>query len=571
MTTTRSGLKIQGKKGMKYTVATLFFLVSVAAVGQSTNATLNEDYYHWIDRYEIKSGKIVPEIFTTIKPYKRDAIIRFLDTLNTQEGIFDSKSDQFNLEYLRNDSWEWSRAETSDSKKPFLKALYKKKSDLVYVDKPEFDLHVNPVLYLSVGNDTRRDALITNNTRGIEIRGMIDRKVGFYTFVGENQSVLPMYVQEDVDNNKVVPHEGFWKTFKENGVDYFQARAYIDFNISKHIYMQFGNDRTFTGNGYRSFILSDYAPPNFYLRANVKVWKLNYRYQLNRMAADARTSGNQRYPEKFMVHHHASFNIGKKLNIGIFESVVFSPKDSINNNTFDLSYLNPVIFYRAIEQQFGSSDNALLGLDIKWNAFRGVSFYGQLVLDEFLLDEIKAGDGWWANKYAIQTGVKYIDAFTVSNLDVQAEFNVVRPYTFSHYSQYGSYSNYRQPIGHPLGANFSEWVGIVRYQPIARLNLIAKVFYADIGRDDVGQNWGSDILKNSNTREQEYGNTIGQGNANTILFADFTASYMLKHNFFIDVKQIVRNSKSDLPAYNSNTSLTSVALRWNMPQRLYDF
>lgn len=556
---------------MKYTVATLFFLVSVAAVGQSTNATLNEDYYHWIDRYEIKSGKIVPEIFTTIKPYKRDAIIRFLDTLNTQEGIFDSKSDQFNLEYLRNDSWEWSRAETSDSKKPFLKALYKKKSDLVYVDKPEFDLHVSPVLYLSVGNDTRRDALITNNTRGIEIRGMIDRKVGFYTFVGENQSVLPMYVQEDVDNNKVVPHEGFWKTFKENGVDYFQARAYIDFNISKHIYMQFGNDRTFTGNGYRSFILSDYAPPNFYLRANVKVWKLNYRYQLNRMAADARTSGNQRYPEKFMVHHHASFNIGKKLNIGIFESVVFSPKDSINNNTFDLSYLNPVIFYRAIEQQFGSSDNALLGLDIKWNAFRGVSFYGQLVLDEFLLDEIKAGDGWWANKYAIQTGVKYIDAFTVSNLDVQAEFNVVRPYTFSHYSQYGSYSNYRQPIGHPLGANFSEWVGIVRYQPIARLNLIAKVFYADIGRDDVGQNWGSDILKNSNTREQEYGNTIGQGNANTILFADFTASYMLKHNFFIDVKQIVRNSKSDLPAYNSNTSLTSVALRWNMPQRLYDF
>lgn len=556
---------------MKYTVAALFFLVSVAAVGQSTNATLNEDYYHWIDRYEIKSGKIIPEIFTTIKPYKRDAIIRFLDTLNTREGIFDSKSDQFNLEYLRNDSWEWSRAETSDSKKPFLKALYKKKSDLVYVDKPEFDLHVNPVLYLSVGNDTRRDALITNNTRGIEIRGMIDRKIGFYTFVGENQSVLPMYVQEDVDNNKVVPHEGFWKTFKENGVDYFQARAYIDFNISKHIYMQFGNDRTFTGNGYRSFILSDYAPPNFYLRANVKVWKLNYRYQLNRMAADARTSGNQRYPEKFMVHHHASFNIGKKLNIGIFESVVFSPKDSINNNTFDLSYLNPVIFYRAIEQQFGSSDNALLGLDIKWNAFRGVSFYGQLVLDEFLLDEIKAGDGWWANKYAIQTGVKYIDAFTVSNLDLQAEFNVVRPYTFSHYSQYGSYSNYRQPIGHPLGANFREWVGIVRYQPISRLNLIAKVFYADIGRDDVGQNWGSDILKNSNTREQEYGNAIGQGNANTILFADFTASYMLKHNFFIDVKQIVRNSKSDLPAYNSNTSLTSVALRWNMPQRLYDF
>lgn len=556
---------------MKHLIAALSIFISLPGWAQSTNATLNEDYYHWIDRYEIKSGKIVPEIFTSVKPYKRDAIIRYLDTLQAQSTIFETRSDQFNLEFLRNDSWEWSRAETNTSKKPLFKALYKKKSDLVYVDIPEFDLHVNPVLYLSIGNDTRRDELITNNTRGIEIRGIVDRKVGFYTFVGENQSVLPLYVQEETNRNKAIPHEGFYKTFKESGVDYFQARAYIDFNISKHIYMQFGNDRTFTGNGYRSFILSDYAPPNWYLRANVKVWKLNYRYQLNRMAADARTSGNQRYPEKFMVHHHASFNIGKKLNIGVFESVVFSPKDSVNNNTFDLSYLNPVIFYRAIEQQYGSSDNALLGLDIKWNVLKGVSVYGQLVLDEFLLDEVTAGDGWWANKYAAQVGAKYIDAFSVSNLDLQAEFNVTRPYTFSHYSQYGSYSNYRQPMGHALGANFTEWVGIIRYQPLPKLNLMAKVFYADIGRDDLNENWGTDILKNSNTREQEYGNTIGQGNPNTILFTDFTASYMVKHNFFIDLKQVFRRSESNLSAYNSNTTLTSLALRWNIPQRLYDF
>lgn len=556
---------------MKYLLLFVFIFYILSGVAQSTNATLNEDYYHWIDRYEIKSGKIVPGFFTSVKPYKRDAIIKYLDTLAATGSLFSSRSDQYNLEYLRNDSWEWSRSETNTSKKPVLKSLYKNKSDLVYVDIPDFDLHVSPVLYLGVGSDSRLDFPLTINTRGIEIRGMVDRKVGFYTYIGENQSVLPLYVAEEVGRNRVIPHEGFWKPFKENGVDFFQARAYIDFNISKHIYMQFGNDRTFTGNGYRSLIFSDYSPPNLFLRTNVKVWKLNYLFQINRMAADARTSGNQRYPEKFVAYHHASFNIGKKLNLGVFESVVFSPKDSVNNNTFDLSYLNPVIFYRAIEQQFGSSDNALLGMDAKWNAFKGVSFYGQFVLDEFLLDELSAGNGWWANKWAIQAGAKYIDAFGVSNLDLQAEYNVVRPYTYSHYSQYGSYSNYRQSLAHPLGANFSEWVGIIRYQPIPKLNLIAKTFYAKTGRDDVNQNWGGNILKNSNTREQEYNNTIGQGNSNTILFVDFTASYMLKHNLFIDGKQIFRQSKSDLAAYNSNTSLTSLALRWNIPQRLYDF
>lgn len=547
------------------------FLGGHCIFAQSTNATLNEDYYHWIDRYEIKSGKIVPGFFTSVKPYKRDAIIRYLDTLAATGSLFSSRSDQYNLEYLRNDSWEWSRSETNTSKKPVLKNLYKNKSDLVYVDIPEFDLHVSPVLYLGVGSDGRLDVPLTINTRGIEIRGMVDRKVGFYTFIGENQSILPMYVSEDLTWNRVIPHEGFWKNFKENGVDFFQARAYIDFNISKHIYMQFGNDRTFTGNGYRSLIFSDYSPPNLFLRTNVKVWKLNYLFQINRMAADARTSGNQRYPEKFVAYHHASFNIGKKLNLGVFESVVFSPKDSVNDNTFDLSYLNPVIFYRAIEQQFGSSDNALLGMDAKWNAFKGVSFYGQFVLDEFLWDEISAGNGWWANKWALQVGAKYIDAFGISNLDLQAEYNAVRPYTYSHYSQYGSYSNYRQSLAHPLGANFNEWVGIIRYQPFPKLNVIAKTFYAKTGRDDVDENWGGNILKYSTTREQEYNNTIGQGTSNTILFVDFTLSYMIKHNLFIDGKQILRQSKSDLAAYNSNTSLTSLALRWNIPQRLYDF
>lgn len=540
------------------------------AGAQSTNATLNEDYYHWIDRYEIKSGKIVPGFFTTLKPYKRDIIIKYLDTLANQE-VFTSRTDQFNRDYLRNDSWEWSRPETNESKKPFLKKLYRKKSDLFHVDIPEFDLHVNPVLYLGVGADNRLDYPTMINTRGVELRGMIDRKVGFYTYLTDNQANLPSYVDEQMMLNPVVPHEGFWKDFKENGVDFLQARAYIDFNISKHIYLQFGNDRTFIGNGYRSLIFSDYSPPTLFLRANVRVWKINYMYQLNRMVAETKSSNKSRYPEKFMVFHHASINIGKKFNLGIFESVVFSPQDSTNNNTFDPSYLNPVIFYRAIEQQYGSSDNALLGMDFKWNAFRKVSFYGQAVLDEFVLDEIKAGDGWWANKFALQGGIKYIDALGVSNLDLQAEVNAVRPYTYSHTTQYGNYSNYRQSLAHPLGANFNELIGIIRYQPIPRLNLVAKATYVDIGRDGEDENWGSDILKASQTREQEYGNTIGQGNNNTIVSLYLTASYMLKHNLFLDASQVVRQSKCDLEFYNNNTSITSVALRWNIPQRLYDF
>jgi hypothetical protein len=69
---------------------------------------------------------------------------------------------------------------------------------------------------------------------------------------------------------------------------------------------------------------------------------------------------------------------------------------------------------------------------------------------------------------------------------------------------------------------------------------------------------------------QEYGNEIGQGVKNYYAFGDFTASYQLRHNLFIDFKQIARRVNTSLPV-KQNTLFTSFALRWNVPQRMYEF
>jgi hypothetical protein len=376
-----------------------------------------------------------------------------------------------------------------------------------------------------------------------------------------------------------IPHEGFWKRYKDGkGVDFLQARGYITFEATRHINLQFGHDRFFIGNGYRSLVYSDFPPPALFLKGNVKVWKINYLFLVNQMTAYARgTTGGlmdlgRGYPTKWNAFHHLSVNIGKTLNVGIFEAVMFSPSDSAGVTSFRFDYLNPIIFYRAIEQQNGSSDNVILGMDFKWNAVRKLSFYGQFVLDELVVDNLRAGNGWWANKFAIQAGGKYIDAFGIPNLDLQGEVNVVRPYTYSHGSPFGSYSHYMQSLAHPLGANFKEVAGILRYQPWPRLQVKGKLVITETGRDTPNENWGGDILKRNNVnRPREYGNTIGQGVANRILFGSFTASWMLKHNLFIDGNAIVRKSTSEAAFYNTNTNVATLALRWNIPQRLYEF
>ncbi|MDH5366398.1 MAG: hypothetical protein OEW67_05380 [Cyclobacteriaceae bacterium] len=535
---------------------------------QSTFIPNNKDYYHLVNRYEIRNGELSQAFHSSFRTYKRKNVANFTDSMEVS-----SKADQFNQEYLRNDNWEWVENHTNVSKKPFLKYFYRSKSDLYHVQSKNFDLHVNPVLDLSYGTETANSNAPYINTRGVEIRSMIDKKVGFYSFIGENQARFPEYVRQNILKNGVVPHEGFWKKYDNYGVDFFTVRGYVTFNATKNIDLQFGHDNFFIGNGYRSLLLSDYAPSFTFLRINTQVWKFKYTNVYGQLTADAfgnsgGTFGSGGFPNKYIALHHLSLNIGKKFNLGLYESVIFGKE--LNNN-YELKYLNPVIFYRAIEHQNGSSDNVLVGLDMKWLVLPKVSIYGQLILDEFLLNYLKEGQGWWGNKYGVQAGLHYVNAFGVPNLDIQGEYNLVRPYTYSHSTIYNNYVHYRQPLAHPNGANFKEVVGILRYQPIPKLTVVAKGIYNIYGADSTGVNWGGDVLKDYNTREQEFKNDIGQGISNTLMLFDFTLTYQFKHNLFIDLKQVIRNNESEIDIQDQNTSYTSLALRLNISKRLHDF
>ena len=559
-------------------LTTVFLILAVCLpvclFAQSAIAPLNSDYYHNIDRYEIQGGKIHPGFFTSWKGYQREQIADFVDSLKGEPGW--SRVDRFNLNYLSNDNWEYADSASYKSKKSILKHFYRSQSDLYHVNTKDFDLHINPVLYLGGGTESASEERTYINTRGVQVRGMIDGKVGFYSFLGENQAIFPEYVMSDIRQGLVVPHEGFWKGYKENGVDYFTARGYITFNATKHINLQFGHDRFKIGNGYRSLILSDYAPAYLFLKMQTKVWKLNYTNLFTQMTANvlgnsSGLTGSRSYDNKYMSLHHLSLNIGKKLNIGVFEAVVFSNTDSTSNNGYELKYLNPIIFYRAIEQQNGSSDNVLLGADFKWLPVKKVSVYGQLVLDEFVLDNIKEGSGWWANKYAVQLGAEYVNVLGINNLDVQVETNISRPYTYSHDTEYGSYSHYLQPLAHPLGANFNEVVGLLRYQPLGRLQVTAKLIRAKYGTDGSDENWGGNILLRNTSRERDFNNEVGQGIGSTLTYGSLNLSYQFKHNLFIDLTHIYRKLESDQASLNESTNHTSMALRWNIPHRYNEF
>ncbi len=549
---------------------------------QSVCAPLNNDYYQLVERYEILSGKFGKNLFSSYKPWRRSDIAALADS-----AAFDvkniSKVDQQNLCYLRDDNWEWSHsADSGSSSKPLLKYFYRKKNALYAVDEKSFNLQLNPVAMFSYGNDGY-NGLSKNpylNTRGFELRGVVDGKLGFYAFLTDNQAVFPEYVSRKIDSQLVVPGEGFWTTFKKTGYDFYTARGYINFNFTKHINTQFGHDKNFIGNGYRSILLSDYSSNYLYWKTDLRFRRFQYTVLFTQMVAN--TLGHRAdapYPRKHMALHYLTVNVTKFLNIGLFESITFGNTDSIHDRGFDPNYLNPIIFYKAIENGLGSLDKAHIGADFKCNFARRFSAYGAVFIDEFLLSEVRAARGWWGNKQAVQLGMKYINAFGLKNLDLQIEYNAVRPYTYSHfsfskannYSWYSNYSNYEQALAHPLGANFTEVAGIVRYQPIQRITLTGKIFSAQMGLDTSGKNYGGNFMLPYQSRVQDYGNVTGQGGKTTLQFISFSATCELYHNLFIDLNLISRQQLSRAVQFKSNETYFSMSLRWNIPKRLLEF
>jgi hypothetical protein len=564
---------------MKCLIISLSLALPLATMAQSTFIPYNQDYQHLVERYEIKRGKFSEHLLLSVKLLERRGVAALADSILKENRMGLNKNDRFNLFYLLNDNSEWADTTTDRSKRPLLGTFYKYSPDLYRTDVKDFNLHINPVLHLGMGVATGSENRPFLNTRGAEMRGLIANRVGFYTYLADNIMLFPNYVMDYIGKNNAVPGEGFWKTRTESGVldntgvTVLTARGYVSFDILKNIMsFQMGHDKQFYGNGYRSLILSDFAANALFAKFNTRVWKINYTNSYMQLTADA-VGTNRVYPKKYAVFHHLGINITDNLNIGLFESVVYGRRDGYKNDTFDLSYLNPIIFYRWVEQQVGSADNSIIGFDWRWNFLKKFQFYGQFVLDEFKLSEMRAGNGWWGNKNGWQAGMKYIDALGIKNLDLQAEYNAVRPYTYSHFidASLSNHAHFNQALAHPLGANFREFIGIARYQPIPRLMLTGKMIYVQQGLDGRNENWGSNILLDNTTRQQEYGNKIGQGIASTLLFGDFTASYQLKHNLFIDLKQVIRHLQSDDAARNSNVSFTSLAVRLNIAQRLHEF
>jgi hypothetical protein len=532
----------------------LLAVLPISAFAQSSYIRIGSKDYQLLDRLEIKTrSPFLTQSFN--KPYNRKLVLTAIDTILANQSSILTANDELAAKRLLNDP------EKIDQKTPLYFSF--RNSGLQANHNSNYIL-INPIVRTEFSRERNTGQRPHLLTFGIDSRGVVFNKIGFRFYATHSNERLPLYLNDWLSRYNTVPGAGNFEPKSGRRVSYWDVRGTIQTSVTKYIDLQIGYDRNFLGNGYRSLFLSDFSNSTAFIKTNIKIWKLNFQ-SLYMQLKPQDGIVNMKDTKKYLRINTVSADVAKWLNLSIFDAVVLG-----RNSGFDLNYILPVTFLRAMEQQSGSPDNALFGMNVKANLAGKVQLYGQILLDEFNLTEVKAQSGWWANKYGYQAGIKYIDALGIKDLDLQVETNRVRPFTYSHFDSVSNYSHYNQPLAHPLGANFQEFIGIVKYHPLKRLYINAKAIYYKQGLDSLGYNTGNNVLINYTSRPRDYGWEVGSGNKATCLYLSGLVSYELLNNFFIDASIINRDFKTQLSG-NLKSTIISLGLRWNISRRELDF
>jgi len=459
--------------------------------------------------------------------------------------------------------------------------------NMVQIQGEDYWLSLNPIVDLQLGKASDIDASYTYvNTRAVNFRGGLGKQINFTTTIFESQGRFAGYFNEYAEsippsggNPAIIPGMGIAKRFKTDSYDFPLAEANITYAPSKFFDLQLGYGRNFIGDGYRSLLESDGASPYPYFKINTTFWKIKYT-NTYMWLKDVRpdVTVERTYASKYMANHYLSWNVSNRLNLGFFESVVWT---DTNNRGFDVNFVNPIIFYRSVEFASSSrSGNALLGMSAKYKWDNQINVYGQLLIDEFSFGDVKAGDNSWKNKFGYQLGAKYYNAFKIDNLLLQLEYNHVRPYVYSHSAVITNYGHNNQSIGHQWGGNFKELVVIGRYHKgryFADAKFTTGTRGLDFSASGANSNYGGNIYRDyDEERFADTGVKAGQGNKTSIFIADVQAGYLINPatNLKLFGSFIYRNfnpTQNTATTFKQNTTWFNLGFRADIFNWYFDY
>ena len=329
------------------------------------------------------------------------------------------------------------------------------------LDIVQDDIHItaDPLFNFTLGPENNDlDYRYYSNVRGFRISGDLSDNFSFETRFYENQFFYPLYLQEKSKQRAnsngiegIAYGIGRAKSFKGNGHDASLANGYLSYSPISEINFQIGHGRHFFGDGYRSLLISDYAPDYPYICGQYFLFdkKILYKHVTSWMKNLERIPVSST-PEALFIPKSTSFNQlsyspNKRFSISLFEGGVYKSFDSQKGVISpDLSFFLPIMGTKAID--LDTINNIIYGFNWSFKFLDNFKIYNQIAF--------KSGN--FSNGF--QLGLKWINPLNTSKSFINIEWNScpLSLYSMNESQINQSYSHLGHELAHPLGSGFQE-------------------------------------------------------------------------------------------------------------------
>ncbi|MDP4114973.1 MAG: hypothetical protein Q8903_02495, partial [Bacteroidota bacterium] len=251
------------------------------------------------------------------------------------------------------------------------------------------------------------------------------------------------------------------------------------------------------GNGIMGTIIDASAPPFDYLFLNFKYSFFQFDYFHGKLLAqgtfpqDSITGLNTTIPDKYIGYHRLGFNISKHFSFGVGEMIIYKDR------SIDLSYLNPLNFYKSTEHFNRDRDNSMLFVDFANNSFKGLKLFSTVLIDD--IDFGKIGKKWYGNQTLYNIGFSSDNLYAIIPLSVSFQFIHVENYVFTNRLPNNNYTTFGLNLAGDLEPNSNTFCFQFDYRITNRLAAAINYSYTKHGmnvKDSLGNvinNVGGDI------------------------------------------------------------------------------
>jgi hypothetical protein len=374
-----------------------------------------------------------------------------------------------------------------------------KEKYLYYTVEPDkFNVFINLIgksESIFINNIDKSSTLKTNSATlgsiGGSIRGSLFNNF-YFGVLGTNGKLFGsrevIQVKPDLKYNFKI-NEKPDETFFDNAEGY----AFLDFNFIK---FGFSRQRMKVGNGMLGTVIDPAAPPFDYIFLNFKYGFFQFDYFHGKLIAqgtsreDSVTGINTTIPDKYIGYHRIGFNISKHFSFGIGEMIIY-------NRSIDLSYLNPLNFYKSTEHFNWDRDNSMLFVDFTNNSIKGLKLYSTVLIDD--IDFGKIGKKWFGNQPLYNIGFVSDNLYKYIPLSISFQFIHVENYVYSHRLINNNYTSFGLNLAGDLVPNSNNIFLRLDYRFNNRLSAAIDYNYTKHGaniKDSLGnviKNVGGDI------------------------------------------------------------------------------